>query len=132
MLRLLNRKSGQRDINLLTLLRLLLHLKEEKRSRRARSHNFFAMAMGCTGGFSAVYLWCYRLSEGLEEMGQSLHERLPQQVHYQPLCGSVEGAVATTFLESSSVTIIMVITMVVLGLTCAVIGGCLGSNIVVQ
>jgi len=54
----------------LTLLRLLLHLKEEKKQKSKRITSL--PGYGCTGGFSAVYLWCSRLSEGLEEMGQSM------------------------------------------------------------
>jgi len=72
------------------------------------------MAMGALAGLVLFIYGVTRLSEGLEEMGT---ERMKGYLASAPLTlrGVLTGAVATTLLESSSVTIIMVIAMVSAG-----------------
>lgn len=93
--------------------------------------NFFAMAMGALAGLVLFIYGVTRLSEGLEEMGTDRMKGFLSKCTTNRFAGVLTGAVATTFLESSSVTIIMVIAMVSSGVLTFVqsLGVVLGSNI---
>jgi len=91
------------EISNLTLLRLPSERAEEEKD----VIDFFAMAMGALAGLVLFIYGVTRLSEGLEEMGT---ERMKGYLASAPLTalGSVDGSCRNNLLESSSVTIIMV------------------------
>lgn len=93
--------------------------------------DFFAMAMGALAGLVLFIFGVTRLSEGLEEMGTERMRGFLSKATTNRFAGVLTGAVATTVLESSSVTIIMVIAMVSAGVLTFVqsLGVVLGSNI---
>lgn len=93
--------------------------------------NFFAMAMGALAGLVLFIFGVTRLSEGLEDLGTERMRSLLGKCTTNRFAGVLTGAVATTILESSSVTIIMVIAMVSAGVLTFVqsLGVVLGSNI---
>jgi phosphate:Na+ symporter len=93
--------------------------------------NFFAMAMGALAGLVLFIYGVTRLSEGLEEIGTDRMKGFLSKCTTNRFAGVLTGAVATTLLESSSVTIIMVIAMVSAGVLTFVqsLGVVLGSNI---
>lgn len=93
--------------------------------------DFFAMAMGALAGLVLFIFGVTRLSEGLEEMGTERMKGFLSKATTNRFAGVLTGAVATTVLESSSVTIIMVIAMVSAGVLTFVqsLGVVLGSNI---
>lgn len=93
--------------------------------------NFFAMAMGALAGLVLFIFGVTRLSEGLEEIGTDRMKGFLSKATTNRFAGVLTGAVATTLLESSSVTIIMVIAMVSAGVLTFVqsLGVVLGSNI---
>lgn len=93
--------------------------------------DFFAMAMGALAGLVLFIFGVTRLSEGLEEMGTERMKGFLSKCTTNRFAGVLTGAVATTVLESSSVTIIMVIAMVSAGVLTFVqsLGVVLGSNI---
>lgn len=93
--------------------------------------NFFAMAMGALAGLVLFIFGVTRLSEGLEDLGTERMRSLLSKFTTNRFAGVATGVVATTLLESSSVTIIMVIAMVSAGVLTFVqsLGVVLGSNI---
>ena len=93
--------------------------------------DFFAMTMGALAGLVLFIYGVTRLSEGLEDMGSDRMKNLLAKCTTNRFAGVATGAVATTLLESSSVTIIMVIAMVSAGVLTFVqsLGVVLGSNI---
>jgi phosphate:Na+ symporter len=93
--------------------------------------DFFQMAMGALAGLVLFIFGVTRLSEGLEDLGTERMKNFIGKCTTNRLAGVLTGAVATTLLESSSVTIIMVIAMVSAGVMTFVqsLGVVLGSNI---
>jgi len=93
--------------------------------------DFFKMGMGALAGLVLFIYGVTRLSEGLEDMGTERMRGFLSQCTTNRFAGVVTGAVATTLLESSSVTIIMTIAMVSAGVLTFVqsLGVVLGANI---
>lgn len=93
--------------------------------------DFFKMAMGALAGLVLFIFGVTRLSEGLEDLGTERMKNFLSKCTTNRFAGVLTGAVATTLLESSSVTIIMVIAMVSAGVLTFVqsLGVVLGSNI---
>ena len=93
--------------------------------------DFFAMTMSALAGLVLFIYGVTRLSEGLEDMGSDRMKNLLAKCTTNRFAGVATGTVATTILESSSVTIIMVIAMVSAGVLTFVqsLGVVLGSNI---
>jgi phosphate:Na+ symporter len=93
--------------------------------------DFFKMTMGALAGLVLFIYGVTRLSEGLEDMGTERMKGFLSKCTTNRFAGVLTGAVATTLLESSSVTIIMVIAMVSAGVLTFVqsLGVVLGANI---
>jgi phosphate:Na+ symporter len=93
--------------------------------------DFFKMAMGALAGLVLFIFGVTRLSEGLEDLGTERMKSFLSKCTTNRFAAILTGAVATTLLESSSVTIIMVIAMVSAGVLTFVqsLGVVLGSNI---
>lgn len=93
--------------------------------------DFFAMTMSALAGLVLFIYGVTRLSEGLEDMGSDRMKNLLAKCTTNRFAGVATGTVATTLLESSSITIIMVIAMVSAGVLTFVqsLGVVLGSNI---
>jgi len=93
--------------------------------------DFFRMAMGALAGLVLFIFGVTRLSEGLEDLGTERMKNLLSKCTTNRFAAVLTGTVATTLLESSSVTIIMVIAMVSAGILTFVqsLGVVLGSNI---
>jgi phosphate:Na+ symporter len=93
--------------------------------------DFFKMGMGALAGLVLFIYGVTRLSEGLEDMGTERMRSFLSKCTTNRFAGVVTGAVATTLLESSSVTIIMTIAMVSAGVLTFVqsLGVVLGANI---
>ncbi|NEQ22955.1 MAG: Na/Pi cotransporter family protein [Microcoleus sp. SIO2G3] len=105
------------------------HSPQEEETEEAM--NFFQMAMGAIAGLVLFIYGVTRLSEGLEDLGGSRMKNFLGKFTTNRFAGVATGIVATTLLESSSVTIIMVIAMVSAGILTFVqsLGVVLGSNI---
>lgn len=99
--------------------------------QQAEVIDFFKMAMGAIAGLVLFIYGVTRLAEGLEEVGEERMKNLLSKFTTNRFAGVATGVVATTFLESSSVTIILVIAMVSAGILTFVqsLGVVLGSNI---
>lgn len=93
--------------------------------------DFFKMAMGAIAGLVLFIYGVTRLAEGLEDLGGTRMKSWVSKFTTNRFAGVATGIVATTLLESSSVTIIMVIAMVSAGILTFVqsLGVVLGSNI---
>lgn len=93
--------------------------------------NFFRIFMGAIAGLVLFIYGVTRLAEGLEDVGEARMKNLLSKFTTNRFAGVATGIVATTFLESSSVTIILVIAMVSAGILTFVqsLGVVLGSNI---
>ncbi|MEJ1935805.1 Na/Pi symporter [Nostoc sp. NIES-2111] len=93
--------------------------------------DFFKMAMGAIAGLVLFIYGVTRLAEGLEDIGEERMKNLLSKFTTNRFAGVATGIVATTFLESSSVTIILVIAMVSASILTFVqsLGVVLGSNI---
>ncbi|MBD2107030.1 Na/Pi symporter [Nodosilinea sp. FACHB-13] len=106
-----------------------LPLSQEKQGEN--SIGFFKMIMGALAGLVLFIYGVTRLAEGLEDMGEERMKRLLSKFTTNRFAGVATGVVATTFLESSSVTIILVIAMVSASILTFVqsLGVVLGSNI---
>jgi phosphate:Na+ symporter len=104
---------------------------ETKGSEKEGVIDFFKMAMGALAGLVLFIYGVTRLSEGLEDLGTERIKNFLSKCTTNRFAGVLTGAVATTLLESSSVTIIMVIAMVSAGVLNFVqsLGVVLGSNI---
>ncbi|WP_238553718.1 Na/Pi cotransporter family protein [Fortiea contorta] len=102
-----------------------------KSSKKDGVIDFFKMAMGALAGLVLFIFGVTRLSEGLEDLGTERMKNFLSKCTTNRFAGVLTGAVATTLLESSSVTIIMVIAMVSAGVLTFVqsLGVVLGSNI---
>jgi phosphate:Na+ symporter len=104
---------------------------DKKASEEDSALDFFKMAMGALAGLVLFIYGVTRLAEGLEDLGTERMKSLLGKFTTNRFAGVLSGAVATTLLESSSVTIIMVIAMVSAGILNFVqsLGVVLGSNI---
>ncbi|MEP0913095.1 Na/Pi symporter [Leptolyngbya sp. GB1-A1] len=104
-------------------------LTEEEQEQEAI--DFFRIAMGAIAGLVLFIYGVTRLAEGLEDVGEVRMKNLLSKFTSNRFAGVATGIVATTFLESSSVTIILVIAMVSAGVLTFVqsLGVVLGSNI---
>ncbi len=93
--------------------------------------DFFKMAMGAIAGLVLFIYGVTRLAEGLEDVGEERMKHLLSKFTTNRFAGVGTGIVATTLLESSSVTIILVIAMVSASILTFVqsLGVVLGSNI---
>jgi phosphate:Na+ symporter len=103
----------------------------ESKSKKEEIIDFFKMAMGALAGLVLFIFGVTRLSEGLEDLGTDRMKNFLSKCTTNRFAAVLTGAVATTVLESSSVTIIMVIAMVSAGVLTFVqsLGVVLGSNI---
>jgi phosphate:Na+ symporter len=99
--------------------------------QEAEKIDFFKMAMGAIAGLVLFIYGVTRLAEGLEDVGEERMKNLLGKFTTNRFAGVATGIVATTFLESSSVTIILVIAMVSASILTFVqsLGVVLGSNI---
>ncbi len=104
---------------------------EKKAGEKEGVIDFFKMAMGALAGLVLFIYGVTRLSEGLEDLGTERMKNFLSKCTTNRFAGVLTGTVATTLLESSSVTIIMVIAMVSAGVLNFVqsLGVVLGSNI---
>lgn len=93
--------------------------------------DIFKIIMGVLAGLVLFLYGVTRMAEGLEEIAGDRAKNLLNKFTTNRFAGILSGAVATTVLDSSSVTIIMVIAMVSAGLLTFVqsLGVVLGSNI---
>lgn len=93
--------------------------------------DFFRMVMGGLAGLVLFIYGVTRLADGLEAMSTERMKKFLGTATTNRYAGVATGIVATTLLESSSVTIIMVIAMVSSGVLTFVqsLGVVLGSNI---
>jgi phosphate:Na+ symporter len=93
--------------------------------------NYFEMAMGALAGLVLFIYGVTRLATGLEEITGEGMRKFVGKFTTNRFLGVLTGAGATVALESSSVTIIMVIAMVSAGVLSFVqsLGVVLGSNI---
>ena len=91
----------------------------------------FKMTMGALAGLVLFIYSVTRLAEGLEHVAGDRMKDLVSKFTTNRFAGVLTGTVATTLLESSSVTIIMTIAMVSAGLLTFAqsLGVVLGSNI---
>jgi len=91
----------------------------------------FRMTMGALAGLVLFIYGVTRLAEGLEHLAGDHMKNLVSKFTTNRFAGVATGTVATTLLESSSVTIIMTIAMVSAGLLTFAqsLGVVLGSNI---
>ncbi|MBD2054723.1 Na/Pi cotransporter family protein [Oculatella sp. FACHB-28] len=103
----------------------------EEGEEEEKSVDFFRIAMGAIAGLVLFIYGVTRLAEGLEDVGEARMKNLLSKFTTNRFAGVTTGIVATTFLESSSVTIILVIAMVSAGILTFVqsLGVVLGSNI---
>ena len=106
-----------------------LPLSQEENEKEAI--DFFRIAMGAIAGLVLFVYGVTRLAEGLEDIGGERTKRLLSKFTTNRFAGVATGIVATTLLESSSVTIILVIAMVSASILTFVqsLGVVLGSNI---
>ena len=95
------------------------------------SINFFTMGMAALAGLVLFIFGVTQLAEGLTELNTERMRRVLGRFTTNRFAGVATGVVATTLLESSSVTIIMVIAMVSSGVLTFVqsLGVVLGANI---
>jgi phosphate:Na+ symporter len=93
--------------------------------------DYFKIIMGALAGLVLFIYGVTRLAQGLEFVAGDRMKNLVGKFTSNRFAGVLTGAVATTLLESSSVTIIMVIAMVSAGVMSFVksLGVVLGSNI---
>ena len=89
------------------------------------------MLMGALAGLVLFLYGVTRMADGLGEIAGDRAKNLLSKFTTNPFAGVATGAVATTILDSSSVTIIMVIAMVSAGLLSFAqsLGVVMGSNI---
>lgn len=96
-----------------------------------KSLDWFAMSMSALAGLVLFIYGVTKLAEGLGELNSERMRRWTARFTSNRVAGVATGFVATTLLESSSVTIIMVIAMVSGGVLTFVqsLGVVLGANI---
>lgn len=89
------------------------------------------MVMGSLAGLVLFLYGVTRMADGLKEVTGDRAKRILSKFTTNPFAGVLTGTAATTILDSSSVTIIMVIAMVSAGLLTFVqsLGVVMGSNI---
>jgi phosphate:Na+ symporter len=99
--------------------------------KKADVIDFFKMGMGALAGLVLFIYGVTRLAEGLEDVGEERVKKILSKFTTNRYAGVATGIVATTLLESSSVTIILVIAMVSASVLTFVqsLGVVLGSNI---
>lgn len=104
---------------------------QEEATAQVTELNFFEIGVGALAGLVLFIYGVTRLPEGLTEVGTERMKNTLSTFATNRFAGVLTGIVATTFLESSSVTIIMVIAMVSAGILNFVqsLGVVLGSNI---
>lgn len=107
---------------------------EKKRSGVASGHgslDWFAMSMSAVAGLVLFIFGVTQLANGLGDLNSDRMRRVTARFTSNRIAGVATGVVATTLLESSSVTIIMVIAMVSGGVLTFVqsLGVVLGANI---
>lgn len=102
-----------------------------EQSSEEETIDFFKMLMGAIAGLVLFIYGVTRLAEGLEEVGSERMKSILGRFTTNRFAGVATGIAATTALESSSVTIILVIAMVSAGVLTFVqsLGVVLGSNI---
>jgi phosphate:Na+ symporter len=93
--------------------------------------DWFDLAMGCTAGLALFLLGVALLADGLRAAAGDRAKRLLGHATDGPLRGLLTGTAATTLLDSSSVTIILLIGLVDAGLVgfAQALPVILGSNI---
>jgi phosphate:Na+ symporter len=98
---------------------------------KAGSLDWFAMTMSALAGLVLFIFGVTQLAQGLGDLNSDRMRRLTERFTSNRVAGVATGFVATTLLESSSVTIIMVIAMVSSGVLGFVpsLGVVLGANI---
>jgi phosphate:Na+ symporter len=96
-----------------------------------RRLDVFGMAMSAVAGLVLFIYGVTQLAQGLGDLNSERMRRLTARFTQNRVAGVATGLVATTLLESSSVTIIMVIAMVSSGVLTFVqsLGVVLGANI---
>jgi phosphate:Na+ symporter len=100
--------------------------------RKAQTQlNTFHIVMGVIAGLVLFLYGVTKIAEGMEALAGERVRNILRNFTTNPLAGVMTGTVATTILDSSSVTIIIVIAMVSAGLLTDVesLGVVLGSNI---
>jgi phosphate:Na+ symporter len=93
--------------------------------------NWIKIILEVVGGLTLFLYGVTRLSESLQEVAGDRMKKLLARFTTHPLAGVATGTVATTLLDSSSVTIIMVVALVNAGLLqfTQAIGVIMGANI---
>ncbi|MBH8556155.1 Na/Pi cotransporter family protein [Nostocaceae cyanobacterium CENA357] len=93
--------------------------------------NTFHIVMGVIAGLVLFLYGVTKMAEGMEALAGDRVRNILRNFTRNPLAGVMTGTIATTILDSSSVTIIIVIAMVSAGLLTFVesLGVVLGSNI---
>lgn len=93
--------------------------------------NWFLIALKAIGGLVIFLFGVSNMSDGLKAIGSDKMKRLLEKTTTNVFAGILVGTIVTTFLDSSSATIIMVIAMVNAQLLTALqsFGIILGSNI---
>lgn len=105
--------------------------KADPEKKEGKSLDWFAMLMSAVAGLVLFLYGVTQLAHGLGELNSERMRRVTARFTSNRLAGVATGAVTTTLLESSSVTIIMVIAMVSGGVLTFVqsLGVVLGANI---
>lgn len=93
--------------------------------------NWFLIALNSVGGLVIFLFGVSNMSDGLKEIGSDRMKRLLEKTTNNVFAGILIGTIVTTFLDSSSATIIMIIAMVNAQLLTSrqAFGIILGSNI---
>jgi phosphate:Na+ symporter len=93
--------------------------------------NTFHIVMGVMAGLVLFLYGVTKMAEGMEALAGDRIRNILRNFTTNPLAGVMTGTIATTILDSSSVTIIIVIAMVSAGLLTDVesLGVVLGSNV---
>ncbi|MEA5569125.1 Na/Pi symporter [Anabaena sp. UHCC 0399] len=93
--------------------------------------NIFHIVMGVIAGLVLFLYGVTKMAEGMEALAGDRVRNILRNFTTNPLRGVITGTIATTILDSSSVTIIIVIAMVSAGLLTYLesLGVVLGSNI---
>ncbi|MFB2836458.1 Na/Pi cotransporter family protein [Floridanema evergladense] len=103
----------------------------ESQGKEEEKIDITKMVMGALAGLVLFLYGVTRMADGLKEVTGDRAKRILSRFTTNPFAGVLTGAAATTILDSSSVTIIMVIAMVSAGLLTFVqsLGVVMGSNI---
>ncbi len=93
--------------------------------------DYFELALGIFAGISLLILGVEQMSDGFKSLAEERARKLIDRFTTNPVMGVLTGAVACTVLDSSSVTIIMVIAMVEAGAMTfpQALGVVMGANI---